>query len=127
MQPFAVGDPLPELNATNITELRSYVQSADVRFTDYLSISSLGTALVGVAQVPMLLFYRTDLFQRHNLSIPDTWEQLLEVAARYNGTDFDGDGVGDYPLCFNADRDCRAAFVLMAIAASYLQVGAGGC
>lgn len=39
------------------------------------------------------LFYRRDLFQRLNISVPNTWGQMLELAAAWNGEA----GAGDYP------------------------------
>lgn len=41
---------------------------------------------------------------RHNIGVPRTWDDLLEVANFLNGTDFNGDNVTDYALC--SDLDC---------------------
>lgn len=32
------------------------------------------------------MFYRADVFRAHNLTVPDTWDQLLLLAERLNGT-----------------------------------------
>ncbi len=39
---------------------------------------------------------------RYNVPMPHTWDELLAVAKWMNGTDTDGDGVGDlYGACFD--------------------------
>lgn len=35
-----------------------------------------------------------DLFARYKLSVPNTWEDMLQIARTMNGTDFDNDKVG---------------------------------
>ncbi|KAG2495324.1 hypothetical protein HYH03_006594 [Edaphochlamys debaryana] len=34
---------------------------------------------------PFLLLYRTDLFEQLNLTVPQTWEQMADMAERFNG------------------------------------------
>lgn len=36
---------------------------------------------------PMLMYYHLGVFQRDNLSVPQTWEQMAELAERYHGRD----------------------------------------
>ncbi len=45
---------------------------------------------------------RRDLFDRYNLSVPATYDEFVDLAVRMNGTDTDGDMVGDlYGVCFD--------------------------
>ena len=48
------------------------------------------------------LFFRKDILDRHGLSPPTTWRDLLELAERFNGTDSaTGEGEGDlFGTCF---------------------------
>ena len=59
---------------------------------------------------PLLLYYRRDVFEQGlpeqglpgGTLIPQTWDELLRLAQRLNGTyDFNGDGVKDYALCLD--------------------------
>ncbi|KAG2490411.1 hypothetical protein HYH03_011211 [Edaphochlamys debaryana] len=70
-----------------------------------------------------LMYYRRDLFDRYKLPVPVTWEDFADLAERMNGTDTDGDGVGDlYGVCFdNGPPVCKANFLLAALAAPYIQ------
>jgi hypothetical protein len=61
------------------------------------------------SKVPLLLYYRAGVFKSNKINPPDTWEQMLEVAAFLNGTDFNQDGKQDYALCMNLDRDAGQA------------------
>jgi hypothetical protein len=47
--------------------------------------------------------------------------QLLDVARTLNGKDFDGDGKGDYSICFNATMNCRVPYLIHAIWGSMMQ------
>eukprot|EP00798_Chlamydomonas_sp_ICE-L_P021496 gene21496-28476_t len=64
------------------------------------------------------LFYNRRLMQQYNESIPQTWDELVDIAARLNGTDFDGDGEPDHALCLDVNiththlLDVLAAFTL---------------
>jgi ABC-type glycerol-3-phosphate transport system substrate-binding protein len=46
---------------------------------------------------------RADLFQAYNLTVPQTWDDFLQVAKTMNGTvDTDGDGQNDlFGACFD--------------------------
>ncbi|GLI71278.1 hypothetical protein VaNZ11_016406 [Volvox africanus] len=71
----------------------------------------------------MLMYYRRDLFLRYNLSVPVTWDEFVQLAEQMNGTDTDGDGVGDlYGACLDIHPSiCKANFILIAMAAPYIQ------
>ncbi|GLI65577.1 hypothetical protein VaNZ11_009149 [Volvox africanus] len=71
----------------------------------------------------LLMYYRRDLFERYNLSVPATWEEFAELAGKMNGTDTDGDGVGDlWGACIdNTQPTCKSLWILTAILAPYVQ------
>jgi multiple sugar transport system substrate-binding protein len=54
----------------------------------------------------LLLYYRRDLFQRYGLAVPQTWDDMLALVKRMNGTDADGDGQPElYGACFDLARE----------------------
>ena len=44
-------------------------------------------------------FYRKDIFDKYNLQVPRTWDEVLETAQHMNGTNWNGDGLPDYGMC----------------------------
>jgi hypothetical protein len=42
---------------------------------------------------------RIDLLERDGKPLPHTWDDLMELAKFYNGTDLNDDGIKDYGLC----------------------------
>lgn len=42
---------------------------------------------------------RMDLLEKHDLAIPNTWEEVVEYAKFFNGTDLNDDGEEDYGFC----------------------------
>jgi hypothetical protein len=59
---------------------------------------------------PWLLFYRRDIFAAAKLPRPETMDDVLAAAHKLNGTDFNGDGVPDYSVCFNPDPACVTSY-----------------
>ena len=59
------------------------------------------------------MYYRKDVFLAHNVSVPNTWDEYLQIAQLLNGTDMDGDGVGDYALCSMILDGCLEAGVVL--------------
>ncbi|KAJ9518756.1 hypothetical protein QJQ45_026030 [Haematococcus lacustris] len=47
--------------------------------------------------------YRRDVLADRGLVVPNTWDDVLEVARLINGTDMSGDGIGDAAICMSAD------------------------
>jgi hypothetical protein len=60
----------------------------------------------------LLMYYRADVLAKHDVSVPQTWEDFVTVAAAMNGTDFDNDGEADYSVCMDrftcAARTCAS-------------------
>eukprot|EP00198_Chlamydomonas_reinhardtii_P012395 XP_001701732.1 predicted protein [Chlamydomonas reinhardtii] len=69
-----------------------------------------------LAPAAFLTFYRLDIFQRDNLTVPQTWEQFADLAERYhNGPD------GLVGACI-MPIGCRGeSLMLRTIYASYVQ------
>ena len=59
--------------------------------------------MAGLKMRPLLLYYRRDVLARLGQPVPETWQQLQDLAALINGTDLNADGVKDYALCFDVD------------------------
>ncbi len=38
---------------------------------------------------------RLDILEKHNISLPNTWDELVDIATRFNGTDLNDDGEAD--------------------------------
>ncbi|KAG2490221.1 hypothetical protein HYH03_011346 [Edaphochlamys debaryana] len=56
--------------------------------------------------LPTHMYYRTDIFAVHNISVPATWDELLTVAEALHGRDMDGDGLPDYGICMDTREAC---------------------
>ncbi|CAJ1381343.1 unnamed protein product [Effrenium voratum] len=49
---------------------------------------------------------RLDLLERDGIPLPNTWEEALAIAKRYNNTDLNDDGIPDFGMChFPRDGD----------------------
>jgi ABC-type glycerol-3-phosphate transport system substrate-binding protein len=70
---------------------------------------------------PYYLFYRVDVLSNTSTAVPETWTDLLEAAAKLNGTDTDGDGEPDYAICLNIDPGCKLSYFFLSILAPILQ------
>ncbi len=69
-----------------------------------------------------LLAYRTDLFVPAGLQLPRTWDEVVALAAHFNGTDLNGDGEPDYGICMWQPRDCPSIGVTLgSVLASIVQ------
>ncbi len=68
-----------------------------------------------------MVFYRTDLLEKHNLLPPATWEDYLEIAGTLHGKDFNDDGQPDYGSCISKKPGEQGHWMFMSIAASFLQ------
>ncbi len=43
------------------------------------------------------------MLEKYKAKIPDTWQELLELAKKINGTDLNGDNETDYALCLDVN------------------------
>jgi multiple sugar transport system substrate-binding protein len=44
----------------------------------------------------LMVYYRSDLLAKDGLKPPETWDDYLAIAQKYNGQDLNGDGTPDY-------------------------------
>ncbi|KAG2446063.1 hypothetical protein HXX76_000665 [Chlamydomonas incerta] len=74
----------------------------------------------GIMQV---MYYRRDVFEAAGLPPPRTWAEVQAAAARFNGTDLDGDGLAnDFGVCIWQAADCeRFSLPLTMLLASLVQ------
>ncbi|KAG2438812.1 hypothetical protein HXX76_005353 [Chlamydomonas incerta] len=82
-----------------------------------------GNKVVGipVTTSPVFLFYHKPVFARDNLTVPVTWDQVLALAERYNGTDLNGDGVPDYGMCMTPSACFVDGTILTWVLGSFVQ------
>ena len=57
-------------------------------------------SVLPIAAYVHTLMYRKDLFERHNISVPRTWDDLIMVLGRHGNKDLDGDGIPEMGFCF---------------------------
>ncbi|KAG1678413.1 hypothetical protein FOA52_015180 [Chlamydomonas sp. UWO 241] len=85
----------------------SVIEWSDV--TQYVReiTSTYGGVTIGVpiGGKPVSMQYRMDLLAAANISLPNTWEDMVKAAQILNSTDFNGDGTADYALCWQL-ADC---------------------
>ncbi|KAJ9512484.1 hypothetical protein QJQ45_018777 [Haematococcus lacustris] len=90
----------------------------------YRGSSAYGGQLVGLPLVGVTyaLYFRRDVLLAAGVTItPSTWDDVVTLAERLNGTDFNGDGVGDWAVCHTLTTTCQAPHILMDIAANVMQ------
>ena len=72
------------------------------------SCARLKEAQAGRSSLALMLVYRKDVLSERGLPVPESWDQLAQVASQLQGVDLDGDGEEDYALCFDmAPGGCR--------------------
>jgi hypothetical protein len=129
--PHPLSLPLPAPAQISIGDSLFPSARLDGRFTD-VDYSLRTSNSMPTTSLPLLLFYRTDVFTRLGLQVPNTWQQLISVARFLNQTSWGAPGSNSssgssstnnrYSLCFNPTRLCaRAAYMLQSIFASFVQ------
>ena len=68
-----------------------------------------------------MFYYRTDILNRFSQEPPRSWDEWFKVAEAINGKDMNGDGVPDYASCQFKKRSAQNYFVIMSVAAPFLQ------
>ena len=68
-----------------------------------------------------MFYYRTDVLNRFSQEPPRSWDEWFAVAEAINGKDMNGDGEPDYASCQFKKRSAQNYFVIMSVAAPYLQ------
>jgi multiple sugar transport system substrate-binding protein len=68
-----------------------------------------------------MVYYRKDIFERDGVAPPETWDDYLTIAERYQGEDLNEDGTGDYGSCISKKRGAQAYWWITSIAGAYIQ------
>jgi multiple sugar transport system substrate-binding protein len=68
-----------------------------------------------------MVYYRTDVLKKLNMDPPKTWDDYLAIAKAANGTDMNGDGVGDFGSCISKKKGAQAYWFITSVAASFIQ------
>ncbi len=68
-----------------------------------------------------MVYYRTDIFKKANLTPPKTWDDYLADAKALNGQDMNGDGAPDYGSCISKARAQQSYWWIFSIAGPYIQ------
>lgn len=69
----------------------------------------------------MMVYYRTDILGKDNVKPPETWDDYLAIAKKYNGQDLNGDGKPDYGSCLFKAPKQQSYWNAFDIAAAYIQ------
>lgn len=68
-----------------------------------------------------MLYYRSDLLAKDGLKPPETWDDYLTIAAKYQGQDLNGDGTPDYGSCMFKKKAAQSYWTITDIAAPMIQ------
>lgn len=68
-----------------------------------------------------MIYYRSDIFTKDNLKAPNTWDEYIADAQKYQGKDLNGDGKPDYGSCISMKRGAQAYWFVDSIAGAFLQ------
>ncbi|KAG2441834.1 hypothetical protein HXX76_003442 [Chlamydomonas incerta] len=105
---------MPELNDAFLDTSLLLSNDHDFQWTDiprFFRFAMSGAALGSYNSIPAalamtFLYYQPRLFERYNISIPHTWEDVIEVAEKYNGQDLNQDGRGMIGICMDVSQSC---------------------
>jgi multiple sugar transport system substrate-binding protein len=68
-----------------------------------------------------MVYYRSDLLKKDGLNPPETWDDYLAIAKKYQGQDLNGDGTADFGSCISKKRNAQAYWFITSIAGGYIQ------
>ncbi|GLI64166.1 hypothetical protein VaNZ11_007352 [Volvox africanus] len=90
-------------------------------FRQFASVYNGKVVGLPVSAAIMLLYYRRDFFKAQNISVPATWEEVVDIAEKYNGTDLDGTGTGAWGFCMSRQPKCYNGYTFQTIQVPFLQ------
>jgi multiple sugar transport system substrate-binding protein len=124
----------PQWNADFVSagimeDLTAYVESdPDIEWDDIAPFfrNFIASYNGGIYVIPLdgdfhMVYYRTDLFEDAGMTPPRTWEEYLEAAAMFNGTDLNGDAEADYGSCIPKVRGGQSFWWIIDFAGARLQ------
>ena len=68
-----------------------------------------------------MVYYRKDILSKDGVKPPETWQDYIDVARRYQGKDLNGDGKADYGSCWAMKRSAQSYWMYLSVAAAFLQ------
>jgi len=68
-----------------------------------------------------MVYYRTDILEKGGDKPPETWDDYIALAKKYNGQDLSGDGKPDYGSCISKKRAAQAYWAIWSVAGGFLQ------
>jgi multiple sugar transport system substrate-binding protein len=68
-----------------------------------------------------MIYYRTDLLNKDGIKPPNTWDDYVAIAKKYQGQDLNGDGKPDYGSCISMKRGAQAYWFITSIAGGFIQ------
>jgi multiple sugar transport system substrate-binding protein len=68
-----------------------------------------------------MVYYRSDLLDEAGLAAPRTWEDYIEIAKAFHGQDLNGDDKADYGSCIAKKRNAQSYWMVISVAAGFLQ------
>jgi multiple sugar transport system substrate-binding protein len=69
----------------------------------------------------LMVYYRSDILGKDNVKPPETWDDYVTIAKKYQGQDLNGDSTPDYGSCISKKRNAQAYWFITAVAGGYLQ------
>jgi multiple sugar transport system substrate-binding protein len=68
-----------------------------------------------------MVYYRKDIFQKDGVQPPQTWDDYIAIAQKYQGKDLNGDKKPDYGSCIAMKRSAQSYWMFISIASSFFQ------
>ena len=68
-----------------------------------------------------MVYYRKDLLEKDGLKPPQTWQDYIGIARRYQGKDLNGDGKADFGSCVAMKRSAQSYWMFLSVASAYIQ------
>ncbi len=68
-----------------------------------------------------MVYYRKDLFDKNGDKAPETWDDYIALATKYQGQDLNGDGKPDYGSCIALKRSAQSYWMFISVAGGLLQ------
>jgi len=68
-----------------------------------------------------MIYYRKDVFDKNGDKAPDTWDDYIALAQKYQNQDLNGDGKPDYGSCISMKRSAQAYWFITSIASAFIQ------
>jgi multiple sugar transport system substrate-binding protein len=68
-----------------------------------------------------MVYYRSDLLKAANLKPPETWDDYLAIAKRFQGQDLNKDGTPDYGSCTSKKPGALSYWMFWSVASAFIQ------